>query len=46
MTLGTGSEVMPVIQIDDWQVGNGKPGPITMKLQKAYKEMVAKTISQ
>jgi len=45
MILGTGSEVMPVIQVDDWQVGNGKPGPITMKLQKAYKDLVAKAIT-
>ncbi|MBT3604956.1 MAG: D-amino-acid transaminase [Candidatus Latescibacteria bacterium] len=46
MILGTGSEVMPVIQIDNHQVGNGKPGPITMKLQKAYKDLITKTIAQ
>lgn len=46
MILGTGSEVMPVVQVDDWQVGNGKPGPITMKLQKAYKDLVAQKIAQ
>lgn len=45
MILGTGSEVMPVIQVDDWQVGNGKPGPITLKLQKAYKDLVTKAIT-
>ena len=26
MILGTGSEVMPVVEIDGWQVRNGKPG--------------------
>lgn len=46
MILGTGSEVMPVIQVDDWQVGNGKPGPITLKLQKAYKDLVTKAITE
>lgn len=45
MILGTGSEVMPVVQVDDWQVGNGKPGPITLKLQKAYKDLVKKAIT-
>jgi D-alanine transaminase len=30
---GTGSEVMPVIEIDGKPVGNGKPGPVTMRLQ-------------
>ena len=38
---GTISEVTPVIQVDDWEVGNGKPGPITMKLQKTLCEMIA-----
>jgi len=33
---GTGSEVMPVIQIDDRIVGKGVPGPITRLLQKAF----------
>jgi D-alanine transaminase len=46
MILGTGSEVMPVVQVNDWQVGNGKPGPITLKLQKAYKDMVASHMSK
>ena len=36
MILGTGSEVTPVVQIDDWQVGTGNPGPITRQLQEAY----------
>jgi D-alanine transaminase len=38
---GTISEVTPVVQVDDWKVGNGKPGPITMKLQKILCEMIA-----
>jgi D-alanine transaminase len=46
MILGTGSEVMPVVQIDGWQVRNGKPGPITLQLQNAYKQRVANAIDQ
>jgi D-alanine transaminase len=33
---GTGSEVMPVIAIDDHPVGNGKPGPLTRKIQREF----------
>jgi len=36
MILGTGSEVTPVVQVDDWRVGDGKPGPVTRRLQQAY----------
>jgi D-alanine transaminase len=36
---GTTTEVLPVVQVDDWTVGNGKPGPITRKLQKAFREI-------
>jgi len=36
MLLGSGSEIMPVVQINDATVGNGAPGPITEKLQKAF----------
>lgn len=32
------SEVMPVIKVDGNLVADGKPGPITRKLQKAYEE--------
>lgn len=41
MILGTGSEVTPVVQVDDWMVGHGKPGPITGTLQRAFGEEVA-----
>ncbi|RPI74127.1 MAG: D-amino-acid transaminase [Ignavibacteriales bacterium] len=40
MLLGTISEVMPVVQIDDWQVGDGKPGPVTLELQYLLGEMI------
>ena len=36
MVLGTTSEVVPVVRVDDWVVGDGKPGPITSKLKQAF----------
>ena len=41
MILGTTSEILPVVQVDGWMVGDGKPGPITTKLQRAYKKFVS-----
>jgi branched-subunit amino acid aminotransferase/4-amino-4-deoxychorismate lyase len=29
---------MPVVQVDDWKVAGGKPGPVTKKLQKAFRK--------
>jgi D-alanine transaminase len=39
MLTSTTSEVTPVVQVDDWQVGDGKPGPITTMLQRAFREL-------
>ena len=36
MLVGTTVEITPVVQVDDWQVGDGKPGPITRNLQRAF----------
>jgi len=36
----TTSEVMPIIQIDGMQVGEGKPGPVARALQEAYSKLV------
>ncbi len=36
MLLGTSTEVMPIVQLDNRRVSNGKPGPITRKLQEAF----------
>lgn len=30
------SEIMPVVKVDDQQIKDGRPGPITRKLQHAY----------
>ncbi|NQT46064.1 MAG: aminotransferase class IV [Candidatus Omnitrophica bacterium] len=35
-------EIMPVVEIDGKIIGNGKPGPTTKKISKAYKELVTK----
>jgi branched-chain amino acid aminotransferase len=35
-------EVMPVTMIDGKQVGNGKPGPVTAALARAYRDEVLK----
>lgn len=32
------SEILPIVTVDDAQICNGKPGPITRKLQNAYEE--------
>jgi D-alanine transaminase len=40
MIVGTGSEITPVIQINDKPVENKKPGEITRFLQKKFFEMV------
>ena len=39
---GTTTEIMPAVSIDGKPVGNGKPGPITLKLRAAYREMTEK----
>jgi branched-chain amino acid aminotransferase len=33
---GTGVQVSPVVKVDHRQVGTGKPGPFSMKLQELY----------
>jgi D-alanine transaminase len=38
MIVGTGSEVSPVVKIDETFVGNGKPGPVTLFLQEKFFE--------
>ena len=37
---GTGAQVAPVTTIDRRPIGDGKPGPITDKLQKLYFDIV------
>lgn len=37
----TTGEVMPVVRVDGRPVGNGRPGPLTSRLQAAFREHVA-----
>jgi branched-chain amino acid aminotransferase len=37
---GTAAELTPVRSVDKITVGQGKPGPMTLLLQKAYMETV------
>jgi D-alanine transaminase len=35
---GTSMEVCPVVRVDSQVIGNGKPGPLTRRLQEAFRE--------
>ena len=41
----TSSFVVPVIQIDDAVIGNGKPGLMTLKLRQLYLEAIQYPLS-
>jgi D-alanine transaminase len=36
----TSAEVTPVIHMDQSEIGNGKPGAVTRRLQEAFREYV------
>lgn len=38
--LGTTTDVMPVVRVNDWQIADGLPGRMTRHLQKAFLELV------
>jgi D-alanine transaminase len=35
---GTTTEVLPIVRVDDLRIGDGTPGPITRRLQQAYRD--------
>jgi branched-chain amino acid aminotransferase len=37
---GTAAEVTPIRSVDKITVGSGRPGPVTMQLQKAFFDVV------
>jgi branched-chain amino acid aminotransferase len=39
---GTGTEITPVIEMDGRRIGEGKPGPITSKIEEKFSELVQK----
>ena len=41
---GTTSEVLPVTRVDGDPVGTGKPGPVTLRLVKTYRDAVAELV--
>ena len=40
LLVGTTVEITPIIQVNDWTVGNGKPGPITKNIQKLFYDII------
>ncbi len=40
---GTAAEVGPVVNVDGRHIGDGKPGPITKEIMKAYRELTMTT---
>lgn len=39
---GTGAEVGPLVEVDARQIGTGTPGPLSLKLVAAFRELVAR----
>jgi branched-chain amino acid aminotransferase len=39
---GSAAEVIPAVKLDGRVIGNGKPGPVTLKLNALFKELVRK----
>lgn len=45
LILGTTTEVMPVVTVDGQAVGDGRPGPVTRRLQQAFRERTRRAAS-
>ena len=41
---GSAIEVLPVVGVGRRKIGNGKPGPVTLEIQRRYREEVARTL--
>jgi branched-chain amino acid aminotransferase len=39
---GTAAEIIPVVKVDGRQIGNGKPGSVTQKLTKLFRDVTKK----
>lgn len=37
---GTGAEITPIVEVDTRKIANGRPGPVTQRLQRLYFETV------
>lgn len=42
---GTTTEIMPIVSIDGKNVGNGQPGPLAERLQKAYRRQISEKLT-
>ena len=42
---GASSYILPVVQIDDRSLGNGKPGEVTRRLREIYLEYVRASLT-
>ncbi|HYM39764.1 MAG TPA: branched-chain-amino-acid transaminase [Thermoplasmata archaeon] len=40
---GTAAEIGPVVELDGRQIGEGKPGPVTKAITKAFRDLVMST---
>ncbi len=40
---GTAAEIGPVVELDGRQIGDGKPGPVTKAIMKAFRDLVTTT---
>jgi branched-chain amino acid aminotransferase len=40
---GTGAEVAPVVEVDGRTIGDGRPGPVTARLNAAFRELARTT---
>ena len=40
---GTGLEISPIIEINGREVGDGRPGPVTNKIETEFKAFIEKT---
>lgn len=40
---GTAAEIGPVVELDGRQIGDGKPGPVTKSIMKAFRDLVMST---
>ena len=40
---GTAAEVIPAVQLDRRLIGNGQPGPITLRLIESFRELTRAT---
>jgi D-alanine transaminase len=43
---GTTTEVLPVVRVDGQAIADGKPGPVTRRLQEAYREAVREFVQR